>query len=474
MPRAYGETKFTVPRFDANEAPDVEGLRCITVFVPDDLEYVRILAGMVALTTQRTNWEGSPTDRTRRAEMCLNGYLATDWDGCMDCDGVADCIESDEGVQDAIASAIRSNVNIQNAIAKTYNPLAQGANMPASVTAQDLTGPNPTCDLNKLFGFINEGIELMNANNQDVFEIAEEESNIFERASIVVSAIPGLGELPVDEVIKYAQGIFTDDLFEAYNANDTEEYRRTLKCDIFCLAQDNDCKVSMDLLIEYFKGRLFYSGEDLLEDIVDFLVLGVWTGTQVNDVFYLSQLLWLRFGNRFFKILGLMGINTMFALGEPSDDWLLLCEVCGTGWSHTFNASEGWGDWTPEAADGGVYIGELVAGVWEGRAAAISGTPVFGVWIRSATPLAETFNVAVRYSYVNGDGAYGQNTVTSAGFAGFPAIIQGDDVINASADLVASAYGIGIEFLTQFGGSVTGSVTITEIVVSASSGTDPY
>jgi hypothetical protein len=474
MPRAYGETKFTIPRFDANEAPDVSELRCVTVFVPDDVEYVRILAAMVALTTQRTNWEGAEDDRVRRAEMCLVGYLATDWDGCMDCDGVADCIETDEGVQDAIAEAIRNNINIQNAIAETYNPLAQGANPPASVTGAPLYTPVPDCDLNTLFGQIDSLIEHMATNNTDAQEIIESQTNVVERAKILLSGLPGIGILPIDEIIGYVQGLWSDDLIEAYNANDTEAYRDEVKCALFCIARDHDCALSIDDVYTYFGNRLSVTLDDTLEEIINYLILGTWTGTEVNDLFFLAQCLFIKNGNKFFPIIGLKTFGVMMALGEPSDDWLLLCDVCVSGWSHRFNATDGWGDWGAELDTLLHPIGELVGGVWEGRDALIGATPAFGVWIRNATAIGETFNVAVRYSYTHGDGSYGQNTVTSAGFAGFPAIIEGDNVINASADLAASAYGIGIEFLSQFGGTVTGSVTIFEIVVSADTGIDPY
>jgi len=244
------------------------------------------------------------------------------------CAEVANCIETSEAVEAALAAKIASSPSIQSAITNIYNELGVGGTMNAATRSRQLTGANDGCDLNKLWGFIAGGIDGMNANNIDAQQSTELISNIFERAALVVGAIPGIGILPVDEVVQYAQGLWSDELFEVYEANDTTEYRNTLKCDVFCLAQANDCKVTIDLLRQYFLDRLSFVGDQTVDNVVQFLIDGVWTGTQVNDTFYLAQIIWMQNGNKFFKIQGVMSFSTLFALGEPSDDWELLCEEC--------------------------------------------------------------------------------------------------------------------------------------------------
>lgn len=339
-----------------------EGSKAFIICVPDDPFFYGVVMGALKQTTFKYYWNGTEEEKDAVTERMLRMYYEyQDQDGCMLCSQIIECINSDPDVREALVNwfvdAAANNTLIQQAIADTYNPLAPGSTMPPEVTAGALTGSNPTCDLDKLWGWIDKGIEGMNANNLDAFQITEDESNVFERIALVTGAIPGIGVLPVDEAITFVQGLFTDDLFEAYEANDTTEYRRVLKCAIFCLAQlpENGCKVSMDLMLEYFKGRLAYTGADTLDDIVSFLILGVWEGTQVNDAFYLIQLLWLKYGNRFFKIVGLMGVATMFQLGEPSDDWILLCEECPSPGSKTWPFQTVLEDWTI-TPDAGTWV----------------------------------------------------------------------------------------------------------------------
>jgi len=306
-----------------------EGSKAFTVCVPDDPFFFGVVMGLLKQATFKYFWDGTEEQKTAVTDRMLIMYYGyQDQVGCMDCANVAGCIEGDEETQAAIAAAIASSTLIQQAIANVYNELGVGGTMNAATRDRNLTGVNEGCNLNKLWGFIAGGIDGMNANNIDAQQSAELVSNIFERAALVVGAIPGIGVLPVDEVIGYAQGLWSDDLFEVYEANDTTEYRNTLKCDIFCLAQANGCKVTIDLLRQYFLDRLSFAGDQTVDNIVQFLIDGVWTGTQVNDTFYLAQVIWMQNGNKFFKVQGVMSFSVLFALGEPSDDWELLCEDC--------------------------------------------------------------------------------------------------------------------------------------------------
>jgi hypothetical protein len=378
--------------FRAEQYPIVEGLRCVNVYVPDDDAFMPLLAGLLYLPTRMFNYTGdTDTKRGQLAQMWVDAYGANEWMDCMDCEQVAECIASNEATREALNQWFIDALNEPNS--GIYKALRNGGLMSDDDANKNLTGENETCDLDALWGFIDGGIDGMNTNNIDAQQIVEEKSNLFERYALLVGAIPGVGELPVDEVLSYFQGLWSDDLFEAYEANDTTEYRNTLKCEIFCLAQDNDCNVTIDLLYDYFKGRVLYSGEDTLDDVIAYLISGVWEGTQVNDVFYLMQILWLKYGNRFFPVLGLMGISTQFALGEPSDDWMLLCEdcadlqassvglfdLCGTGAIQTVDFEEGI-PFDLDAIEFGSFPGSyylaviLPAGDWQVTQNAFTGT----------------------------------------------------------------------------------------------------
>lgn len=320
-----------------------EGSKAFTVCVPDDPFFYGVVMGLLKQATFKYFWAGTDEQKTAVTDRMLEMYYGyQDQAGCMDCDQIADCIENDAATQAAIAEAITSNTLIQNAINNVYNPVPGGGTMPPEVSGQNVTGPNPTCNLDALWGYIDTGIESMNAANRDSQEVIETLSQPAERLATLLSAIPGVGILPVDEIVAYGQGLWSDDLFTAYVANDTAPYRTQLKCDLFCIARDAGCVVSVDMLVDLFLDRLSFSGAKTLDYIVSYLVAGTWVGTEINDTFYLAQALWLKYGDQFFHILGLPGIGILFGLGEPSDDWTLLCD-CPEFWEHTidFTASNG-------------------------------------------------------------------------------------------------------------------------------------
>lgn len=200
--------------------------------------------------------------------------------------------------------------------------------MPGDVSNSPLNPENPGCDKDMLFGQIDTLIEHMNTNNIDAQQIIESFTNSAERISELVQAIPGIGVLPVDEIIDYAQSLWSDDLFEAYEATDTEGYRNQLKCDLFCLAQANDCNISIDLMRDYFGNRLGSAPQDNLTDIIAYLITGTWSGTEVNDLFYYAQATFMKYGNEFFGTVGLNGFQIYLKLATANTTWTVICDEC--------------------------------------------------------------------------------------------------------------------------------------------------
>lgn len=309
-----------------------EGSKAFTICVPDDPFFYGVVMGALKVTTFNYYWQGSSADIEAVTDrMKTMYYTYQDQDGCMDCAQVADCIENDAATQEAIANAIRTSTSIQDALRDAYDEFQRGKDMPPDVTGQDVTGANPGCNLDKLWGWIIAGVNEMDTNNRDSQQVFETLSNQWERISTLVAAIPGVGVLPVDEIIQYAQGLWSDDLIDAYEANDTLTYRRQIACDLFCMARDNGCALTLDMMLNYFLERIAYSGLQTVGNIVGYLIGGTWSGTQINDTFYIAQLVFLKFGNAFFKLIGIKPIEIMFQLGEPSDDWTLLCD-CPEDW----------------------------------------------------------------------------------------------------------------------------------------------
>jgi hypothetical protein len=312
----HRDTFFEVPRLIASEYPVVGDTRCVSVQIPDDDTFLPVLAAMVAALGN--NWAaiGTRQERADWAQMWQVAYAATDWDGCMSCDDVTDCIETNEGTQQAI-----NNV---------YNQYGTGNPMPETTRTTNLGGTIIDCNPDELWGAVSELIESMNRNNIDAQEAIEVISNIAERIALIFAAIPLAETLPVDEAIEFVQSTWTDGLFEIYIANDTDGYRDELKCDLFCLARDNGCVLTLNMLYDYYADRVGYVGLDDFAALIAYVSTGVWVGTQVNDIFYLIQVAALRFGNQFFSITGLRPMEMYMALGanNPDPDWEILCTDC--------------------------------------------------------------------------------------------------------------------------------------------------
>lgn len=331
-PKRPPEEKLELTKPHAPEFPVVEGFTCVSVLVPDDIAYVNLLQGFVAQMTNFWTWQGTDDERKARAALCQAAYTATDWSGCMDCSGVAECIENDPDVQAAfkalLIAMINSDIDVQESINNVYKGTDRNVPMPETIRERNLLPENPDCDLDLLFGQMVSLIENMNLNNLDAFQVVEEATNLGERATLLFSAIPVVETLPIDEAVSYVQNLWTNDLFEAYEANDTTSYREEMECELFCLARDKGCTLTMDDLIEYFAGRVGASPEDAFIEVIAYLIAGTWVGTEINDLFYWSQVMFLKYGNAFFKLAGLKPIETYFKLGEPDDNWMILCDDC--------------------------------------------------------------------------------------------------------------------------------------------------
>lgn len=390
-----------IPHISIENSPIVEGMRCVEVWIPDDDRYARLLSGLVAIPTKWFNWQRDPTHAGKAlAKQWERAYLFTEWGNCMSCDDVADCIENDEGVQDALENNLIDNINnsdnVRNALNNVYNQY--GVNpMPPEVSGENLIPPDVMCDQDEIWGAIVVLIDSMHQNNIDAFEAAEAVTNAAERASLVLGGIPILETLPIDEFVTYIETIWTDDLFEAYNANDTTAYRDSLKCDLFCIATRGDCVLSIDDVYDYFISRISADPTNDLIQLVAYLVTGTWTGTQVNDMFFAGQIIMMYHGNQFFGKVGVRPFQTYMEVGKrsPSDAWELLCDICpveycdemtaGLGaMTHEVSSSYPFAQWNACAVD---YAGE-VGGVWEASEGEGGNGAIVGVQVCASEPVS--------------------------------------------------------------------------------------
>lgn len=323
---------------------------CFKIVIPNAVEYRAALFGVLGQLSQWYTWE-HPTDGTTCfdceeaaqlwAKAISEAYFEEDCETPVNCEDVANCITTDENTQQAIAGFVGSSEEVQQAI-RQY--LVGDPDFVKSITRDAYTGvpmlpavagasltEAANCDKDKLFGSITALVEQLNDNNIDFLEQFEIESNTIERASALFAAIPLFETLPIDDALAFLDTVMGE-FKEFYEAAYTTSLKDTYRCDLFCEAEAASmCALSFDMIIQYYEGRLGASlnPDALFLNMVEFLVAGSWSGTQVVDAMSLAQLIiWREASNflgvsfRSFQTVGLLGAN------NPSSDWAILCDNC--------------------------------------------------------------------------------------------------------------------------------------------------
>jgi len=253
---AYTETKFSVSRFNADSAPQPEGLRCVSVLIPDDTFHLRLLAGLVGLATRATNWEGEQEARQAVALLWNMGYDATEWGDCVDCADVADCIENDEAVRAAINALIAAGTEIP-----ATSPY--GDRISDERLGQDLSSAyNPTCDKDILWAQCTGIVDLTNLAISETLEKVEAATNIVELVTNALGTIPGVAGAEKAVGIDGALGLinyYQEAISDEYNAQYTEipvtGTRDLIAFALFCACQ-SDCVITLDKIQNVMQLRL--------------------------------------------------------------------------------------------------------------------------------------------------------------------------------------------------------------------------
>lgn len=254
------------------------------------------------------------------------------------CDQIAQCIDTNPITQQSIRNFVTNDTTINNHIqniSRTGNPMTQPE-------IEALIGDG--CDENQLFGGIVALVDQMNTNNIDFMQLFEVATNLVERASALVAALPVFETLPFDDLIAFVDRVFNE-IYENYEAQVTTDLLNQYKCDLFCLAQEREgCGFTYEDLYEYYRNRVSgtFTIESLFQQVVEFLATGSWTGTLVVDFMYMLQIQVMRSASDFLGV-NVLALQTYFAIGEltPDSSWTLVCDECPSFWCRSFTAASG-------------------------------------------------------------------------------------------------------------------------------------
>lgn len=258
------------------------------------------------------------------------------------CQYVIDCIENDTDTQAALdswfASAVNNSSSVQNALANAFNPAQGGSAIPNEYALQNQYGAALGCDEDDGWGHIRSGlVDRSFQRVQDVLERIEFVTDNQEMLAEFINAIPGVGAffdvIPVTDWVLWFDNVraFMKDGFEA---GDSTELRDTIACDLFCIWQV-DCSLSVEQIRQYYWSKTaalaieWENAFDSMSELAATLAAATDILTPETIVYALvgSQYGFLTFVNDWFGI----HINATagdLAVGEPSDDWIALCDDC--------------------------------------------------------------------------------------------------------------------------------------------------
>lgn len=267
-----------------------------------------------------------------------NLELLLSQDNCMDiCELIIDCIEDENsGVSTAISNVINNwNYDTGRNAGQSQNGFLLG------------DGADAGCSKDVWYGGVVNLINALDENNVDALQILEVSTNINEWIASVATGIAGL-EVPLLQSMLDWGLFIQDNIAENYDAQWTQEYRETISCEIFCLATEA-CELTPQMLVDYFYNRLTsqLSFQSLLNETLEFLVLGVWSGTEIVDFMMLSQLAFRAQLGRWFGFIAFNDIDFDIRVGmlHPDPAWSLLCDECIQWcfkWIPRYGEQQGW------------------------------------------------------------------------------------------------------------------------------------
>jgi hypothetical protein len=348
----YQQGHYNIPRFIGKNYAVTADLRCIRVFIPDGDEYVQQIMTLINVAATRAAWwTDTDEQRKNRVEMWQRAYeetLSVIGDGCMDCSWILECLEDPDFVDamdgliasllDNPASATRAAVvNI------TQQQISNSQGYPLSEETRNLAlnqGAD-VCDEDSLWGSCLHTVVVLNRLNLDFLETMEAASENQEILAGFVASVPVIETLPIDEIIAFADNVRAF-VAEFYAAGYDVDLESEFACELFCLAMDNDCKLTMDIITDYFWNRaeLLPGWSNAFEGALTIIsALANWqemTGeavvvammaANVGFMHWLNSALGLDFGR----------FQLQTRAGIPDDDWQLC--ACVNTWVHEFDFS---------------------------------------------------------------------------------------------------------------------------------------
>lgn len=267
------------------------------------------------------------------------------------CNDVLNCINTSSDIQEAIANySLTSNVN-------SLTPENQG------ILSMQLVNNQAGCDNDNIYGMTLQLVNFVDTLIQDLLQRMIAATQSMDALGFLISAIPGVETLPLDEALEFANWLL-DTIYTAYLAASTVILRTEVACDLFCIAQNNGCILTMEQARDYFNDKLGITLDTsnfgaFINDIIANNLVGVATFYGMYDLMF--QL--LAFGASVLDYLPERIVRMVQAMfNDPNSDWIIDCDSCNPNPDYDFDFTAGTQSWGILTANGQAR-GEYVAGV---------------------------------------------------------------------------------------------------------------
>lgn len=269
--------------------PDIQSgdatFSCISVYVPDNPEFQGIFAsaiyGLYASMSKEYFWRKTGTMSAQDAAFLAARGLAESqaYDGAcgeggtMSCLDVADCIETDATVQNAITETITNNGFIPNPDTDTsatppptLSSAAKSENLlPTSLIADCENNPQIAMGLARAI------VRELHESAEDFFEAIEYATNTTEAIAMATAQAPIVGKA-VSGAFEFVDWVL-ETMKETYTSSYNQTTEDELSCLIFCHIMDT-CSLSIDDLISIYEnaGSITVPPIDDIEAVMTFAI----------------------------------------------------------------------------------------------------------------------------------------------------------------------------------------------------------
>lgn len=398
------------------------------------------------------------------------------------CQTVLSCIESNTEIQEAIAN-FSGGSNIADTQVENTGNLATGII------------DNPVgCNDDIIYGMTTQLVEFADRLCKDLFEQIDASQLSAVNVGYLLKLIPVVETLPLDELFELTDKL-VDDLETGYLSASTQLLKTEISCDLFCLAKDNNCQLTLEMVRDYFeeKSGIVFTYTDVGQFLIDFI-----DGTFIGNAIYygMNTLLFqiFAFGGKFLEYLFedyLRVISSMF--NDPNPDWVTDCDPCVSTWTHTFDFTVNDGGFIPRNPGVGVtgtFANYIASTGWSyGDATFSSGDHRRIVSIEKTFVDTAITEVEVTYTVENKNVSAALNGVTGSAVS-----VRDNGVVQASITDTAGNVVNGVDQVMTLtmnpaetgdlipifqlssaivGATWAGNVVVTKVVISGE-GTNPF